>query len=335
MTRWVLLAAGLIACAPDTVPPAGGHAAAREVEAETVAEAADRPPPVPERSRAVPVVARCAAPARTDAAPRLREGIVYARPGGAALALDLALPAGEGPHPVVVVVHGGGWAAGERAHVRDEIATLATAGYAGAAIDYRLVEGGRNPSPAQVADARCALRYLRRHAAELGLDPDRVGALGYSAGGQIALMLATGADVSGIDGGCADVSTSPRVRGAVAYFAPTDLRPETTFSRAADRVIARFLGTTRRRDPAAAALASPIAHVDASDAPVLLVHGTADRVVPFDQATAMRDALDRAGVPVTLVPVEDGQHGFRLFGDEPRLSAATCTTLAFLRAFLS
>ncbi len=280
------------------------------------------------------VVTSCTPPRRTEAAARLREGVVYSRPHGRPLALDLALPASAGPHPVVLVFHGGGWSAGERGHVRDDIATLAGLGYAGAAVDYRLVDAGRDTSPAQVADARCAVRYLRSHAAELGLDPKRFGALGYSAGGQISLMLGTAEDVPGLDAGCSDVETSPAVQVAIGYFAPVDMRPEARFSRAANHVITRLLGADRRRAPEAAALASPLVHVDGSDAATLLVHGTDDSVVPIEQARMMRSALARAGVPVRLVELEGAGHGFRLFGRGARLRPGTCTTLAFLEATL-
>lgn len=280
------------------------------------------------------VVRACAPPRRTSEAPRLREGIVYSRPGGRPLALDLALPAGRGPHPVVLVFHGGAWRAGERAHVREEIAVLARLGYAGAAIDYRLVDGYSNTFPAAIADARCAVRHLRSRAADLDLDPDRIGALGYSSGAQVALMLATASDVAGLDDGCADVGTSPAVRAAIGVASPTDLRPEARFTRPADRAITRFLGTTRRRDPDAAALASPIAHVGGGDAATLLIHGTADRVIPIEQPRRLRAALARAGAPVTLVELDGVEHGFRLFGDDPRVLPGVCTAVAFLRAAL-
>ncbi|MCB9597439.1 MAG: alpha/beta hydrolase fold domain-containing protein [Sandaracinaceae bacterium] len=338
MGRWLLaLAMSLSACGagPEDPQPSSPPPPPAAPSAPAAAPAPESPPADPPAAVGTPIVQQCVPPTRTETAPRLQEGIVYSRPGGRALALDLARPAGAGPHPVVLVFHGGGWSAGERAHVRDDIATLATLGYAGAAVDYRLVDGRRDTSPAQVADARCAVRYLRGHAAELGLDPDRMAALGYSAGGHLALMLATGSDVSGLDAGCADVSTSPHVRAAIGYFPPVDLRPEAEFSRPADGVITRLLGTTRRRDPAAAALVSPLVHVDGGDASVLLVHGTADRVVPYQQALDMQSALERAGVPVTLVPIPEGQHGFRLFGAGARIRPGTCTALAFLRANLA
>jgi len=111
-------------------------------------------------------------------------------------------------------------------------------------------------------------------------------------------------------------------------------RPEATFSRSADRVISRFLGTTRRRDPRTATLASPIVHVGGGDAATLLVHGTGDRVIPIDQPRRMRAALARAGIPVTLVELDGVPHGFRVFGDDERVRPGVCTTLAFLQAAL-
>ena len=325
----------LPASAPASAPAtATATATAPDSDPAPDSESAPDSDPAPAPIVAPPVVTTCVPPRRTETAPRLREGLIYSRVGAQALALDLALPASSGPHPIVLVFHGGGWSAGERAHVRDDIATLAGLGYAGAAIDYRLVDGSRGTSPAAVADARCAVRYLRRRADELGLDAERMGALGYSAGGQIALMLGTASDVAGLDGGCSDTGTSPAIRAAIGYFPPVDMRPEAEFSRAADQVITRFLGVTRRRDPRAAALASPLVHVDGGDAATLLVHGTEDNVVPVGQSRMMRAALARVGVPVTFVEIPGARHGFRLFGRGARVRPGTCTSLAFLQATL-
>lgn len=298
----------------------------------------DEPAPEPEEPAHAAPVARIEAPAPTasceipdgPAGVRLRT-LRYAR----GRALDLALPAGDGPHPWVVVLHGGAWAVGERAHVAEELSLLAALGYAAAGVDYRLVDdGGRHRFPTQVADARCAVRYLRRRAPELGLDPDRAAALGYSAGGHLAMMLATAADVAGLDTDCDDTATSPAIRLAISYFGPADLRGEAEYGRAAERIVNRMLGASRHRDPERAALASPIAHVDGTDAAVMLVHGTADRVVPLEQSRRMRAALAGAGVPVRLVEVEGRGHGFRLVGEASDLRVATCTSLAFLEAAL-
>ncbi len=312
--------------------------------------AGDHPGPVPHPARADPLdspesdaarnphtlpdeVRACALP-RPDQGVRLEEGIVYSRPG-APLALDLALPRGQGPHPWLVLFHGGGWRAGERIHLRDEILALAGLGYAAASVDYRLVDhGARNAFPAAVTDARCAVRYLRRHARRFELDPQRAGAIGFSSGGHLAEMLGTAAGVEGLDRGCADRETSPAVQAVIAYFAPSDLRRGAHFARAADRVRDRFLGTPPEQDPERADLASPLVHVGGDSPPTLLVHGTEDRVVPLAQSRTMRDALAQAGVPVELVELPGVGHGFRLFSHMAGTRPGACTSLAFLDATL-
>jgi len=293
--------------------------------------AADPPPPpeAPEPERAWPgLVGECALPAPRDA---VREGLRYA-PGRH---LDLALPEGDGPHPWVVLIHGGGWSAGERGHLRREMEMLAALGFAAASVDYRLLDDGApNRWPVQIADARCAVRYLRRRAGALGLDPERGAAVGFSAGGHLAELLGTAPEVEGLDHACPDVETSPRVQAVVAYYAPADLRPEARYSRAADGILTRFLGAPRGRVPERAALASPIVHVDPTDPPHLLLHGTRDTVVPLEQSEAMRDALRGAGVHAQLVVVDEAPHGFRLFWRGGRTRPATCTVVAFLDAAL-
>lgn len=335
---WAVL---LVACGtePDGSAPPAAEGTARAQPQRPAAPPAEPRPVRPSAQADAPAsplpdrIEDCVVPRPSDRV-RLREAIVYARPGWA-LMLDLALPRAAGPHPLVLLFHGGGWSAGERVHLRDEMTTLAGLGYAAASVDYRLMDdGARNRFPTQIADARCAVRYLRRRSGALGLDPDRIAAVGFSAGGHLAELLATAPEVDALDGDCGDTETSPAVRAAIAYYAPSDLRPEASYGRAADRIITRFLDGTRREHPDRAALASPLTHVDADDAPVLLVHGTEDTVVPIDQSRRLSAALSTAGVPVRSVEIEGAPHGFRMFGRAPRTRAATCTSLAFLRATL-
>lgn len=324
-----LLLPGGLAC--DGAPSAAAGPQEPEPAQATADPGEPPPPPVPDVApppaiAAPEIVERCAPAAPLE--PEL-ETHVYSRPPSGRLQLDLAVPRSEGPHPWVLVIHGGGWSGGQRVHVHPDLGWLVAQGYAAAAVDYRLVaRGARNRFPTQVADARCAVRYLRRRAEELDLDPDRAAAIGYSAGAHLAMMLATASDVEGLDEGCDDVATSPEIRIAVSYFGPTDLRPEAPFDAVAERIVNRFLGASRRREPELAALASPITHVDSTDAPIMLVHGVEDDVVPIAQSRRMRATLARAGVPTQLVEVEGRGHGFRVFATD--LRPATCTSLEFL-----
>jgi acetyl esterase/lipase len=260
------------------------------------------------------------------------EGISYVAAGGAPRALDLARPPGEGPFPWVLVLHGGGWRAGERAHVRHEIRVLAGQGIAAAAVSYRLFAGDRGSFPAAISDVRCALRHLRREAPRLGLDPDRGALVGYSAGGHLALLAGLARDVPDLDDGtCSDGRTSTEVRGVVAFFPPTDLRRGALDGTYADRVVDGFLGGP---DRAGAELASPLLHVDRDDPPVFLAHGALDRVVPVRQSRALAAALDGAEVRRVLVELPEEGHGFLLFSREPAHRAAACGGYRFLREVL-
>lgn len=249
---------------------------------------------------------------------------------GRRLRLDITKPAGPGPHPAVIMLHGGGWRRGNRGYMSNGMRHLAGLGYAAVAIDYRLAAAPHNVFPAAVSDARCAVRFLRANAIPLDVDPDRIAAMGFSAGGHLAAMLATAPDVDGLDGQCPFTDESPSVQAAVAFFAPFDLRPGEHIGPGTRAVIANFLGNRAERDPLRAALASPRTHVDASDPPMLLVHGLADATVHPDQSRRMHQTLAGAGVPATLLEVPRGVHGFGLFPPRAHHPAATCTTLAFL-----
>lgn len=289
-------------------------------------------------SAALPVapLSDCRVPSAPDPRSiRTSRRLVYSTEGGRELFLDVTRPARPGPHPVIVLLHGGGWRRGNRHHMTGGMRHLAGLGYAAVAVDYRLAAAPRNTFPAAVADARCAVRWLRLNAAVLDIDADRMAAMGFSAGGHLAAMLATAHDVEGLDARCPLRTVSPRVQAAVSFFAPFDLRPGEPVGPGTERVIANFLGTRADADPARAALASPRTHVDRSDPPMLLVHGQRDETVYIDQARRMQRALEDAGVASTLVEVPRGAHGFGLFPPRAHHPVATCTTLAFLHAALS
>ena len=273
---------------------------------------------------------QCMAPLPRRAA--FVEHVRFGEVRGRALRLDLVRPATPGPHPVVVLVHGGAWRRGHRSYMTGTMHAFAAQGYAAASVDYRLADGGRSVFPGPVSDLRCAVRTLRARAPELGLDPRRFAAVGFSAGGHLASMLATASDVGELDdGSCPVTAGSANVQAAVSFYGPHDLRAPLRVGPGADGAIRNLLGVSRTRDPARAALASPIAHVDRGDPPMLLVHGLRDRVVEVDQTRRMRRALETAGVRVQTLELPNQSHGFGVFPRRPSDDGSiACSTLSFL-----
>jgi acetyl esterase/lipase len=249
--------------------------------------------------------------------------------------LDIAWPKTPGPmaFPLVVVVHGGGWAGGDKLDERDHILQLAGLGYAAASVNYRLAEKGstENRFPAAVEDLRCSLRWLRKEVVAYGIDPNRVGVLGGSTGAHLAAMLGTASEAEGLDGTC-DVEGDVKVSAVAAYYGIYDVRDDD-----GSASVENFLGAAPSASADLAKLASPITHIDGADAPFVLVHGDADSTIPIDESKAMRAALWSALVPTTLVEIAGADHAFDMLGgaaESVDLHAATCTTLAFFKLVL-
>ncbi|HEV7189533.1 MAG TPA: alpha/beta hydrolase [Blastococcus sp.] len=262
-------------------------------------------------------------PTRRDDGALHYPGVTYAVAiGYRPLQLDLWVPPTGTPAPLVVWIHGGAFMVGDRRYLPPTLRpnqmfdALLDAGLAVATIDYR--HALEAPFPAQLQDAKAAVRYLRAHAEELGIATERIGVMGESAGGHIAALVGlTGhrPDLEGSHGvigpssavdvvvdwyGLADLSTMPRrpTPPHIAAKLPPELHapPEDML--------------TRGLEGAALADASPITHVTRDAPPFLLVHGTADWLVPYDQSEQLHAALTAAGVDSRLVPVEGAQHVF-------------------------
>jgi acetyl esterase/lipase len=200
------------------------------------------------------------------------------------------------------------------------IRQFADAGYAAAAVEYRFAP--THKWPAQVEDVKCAVRYLRAHAKELNIDPNRIGAVGDSAGGHLALLLGLMDPKDGLEGNGGNPAVSSKVQAVVNIYGPVDLRtwhvlPEAeafavqTFGKSSEALLADFVGTPDRTAPLMAQ-ASPVTYVNAGDPPILTFHGTKDPIVPFEQAKVLQAALEKAGVAQKLVPLEGGGHGLDL-----------------------
>jgi len=252
--------------------------------------------------------------------------VKYASPAGQDQLLDLAWPAGGGTHPVVVLIHGGGWVMGDKMQHRQAIHRLAGLGYVGVSINHRLATTPENKFPAAVKDVRCALRWLRARAASYNIDPARAAIMGTSAGAHLAALTATASTSTAFDSAECPTDAPVELRAVLGYYGVYDLRLLALFP---GGQVATFLGTS---DPAAASLASPVVHIDATDPPFLLIHGTADNMAPSVFSQSMRDALRSGGVPATMVELPGAPHGFDVF--DPMWPASTCTALAFLRVRL-
>jgi acetyl esterase/lipase len=221
------------------------------------------------------------------------------------LALDLYTPAGTAPFPVVVWIHGGSWVSGSRDIFPGHPALrLRDRGYAVATIDYRLVPEGF--FPAQAHDCKAALRWLRGNADRYGLDPNRVAAWGASAGGHLAALLGTSGGVPSLeDPAQGHPGESSRVQAVVDWFGPTDYR----LADAEQQLTAALLlGCPIALCPEKAALASPVSHVDGTDPPFLIQHGTADRVVPIVHSERLHGELLAAAVRSTLTRLDGAGH---------------------------
>jgi acetyl esterase/lipase len=240
-------------------------------------------------------------------------------PGYRPLRLDLRVPAGTGPAPVVVFLHGGGFCFGSRLHgpVSEAIwRALLDRGIAVAAAEYRL--SGEAIFPACLHDVKAAVRWLRKFGAGLGVRPNRIGAWGESAGGHLAAFLGLNSTYEPLNGkvGVGDVGSG--VRAAVAWYPPTDFLAMDEQAPAgsemwhndADSPESRLIGGALRENREAATFASPVRHASATAAPILLVHGQQDRHVPYQQSALLKDALEAAGAKVRLELVPDAGHLF-------------------------
>jgi acetyl esterase/lipase len=242
------------------------------------------------------------------------------------LRLDLHLPAGTPPFPVVVWVHGGGWQSGDkRLNPNHPALRQRGRGYAVASVEYRL--SGEAAFPAQIQDCKAALRWLRANAAAYGLDPGHIAAWGSSAGGHLVALLGTSSGVPALaDPAQGHASQPDAVQAVVDWYGPTDFLLMPGGHHAADSPESRLLGCDIDECPDRAAFASPITYVDPGDPPFLIQHGSRDGTVDPNQSALLHAALLAAAVPSTHVVLEGAGHGGPEF--------TTAANLALVEAFL-
>ena len=236
----------------------------------------------------------------------IERDVTYCTIAGVDLKLDITYRRGAGhPAPMLMHIHGGGWADGDKSFGGTyNLPSLAERGYVVASINHR-----RAPEflyPAQLEDAKCAVRFLRANAAQYGGDPDRIGVWGASSGGQLASMLGLTepSDGYGADGGYQDVSSE--VQAVVSLFAPSNLVDPTVFPEG--RVLVRAFGTDDRADPLLGA-GSPVNYMREGAPPFLLIHGDSDGLVPLSQSQQLDAHLRANGIASTLIVVRNANHG--------------------------
>ncbi|MGW0395306.1 alpha/beta hydrolase fold domain-containing protein [Streptomyces sp. NPDC003042] len=300
-------------------------------------------PPPPYQSPVPPV---------TDAdGVRRFDGVTYATtPGYRPRLLDVRTPAGDGPFPAVVWIHGGGWLDGDRRYPPPTVpaallhGSVLAAGLALVSIDYR--HSLEAPFPAQLHDVKAAIRYVRAFAAELGIDPERIGVWGESAGGHLAALAGlvgpASPDAEALEGAHGVGSGETGVLAVVDWYGVSDLAalashplpqmppmpPGTEFPDPYEAL----LGGTPAERPALARAASPVTYAEGSNPPpFLLMHGTRDGLVPYSQSESLAQALRRAGGEVSLRPVEGADH---IFLGAPDITPLVAESVAFLARHL-
>jgi acetyl esterase/lipase len=237
--------------------------------------------------------------------------LVYASAGDRVLTLDLYLPQdAPAPVPLIVWVHGGAWRTGSKANPRPALSLLER-GYAVATIGYRLSQEAT--FPAQIQEVKAAVRWLRAHAGPYGLDSDRFGAFGPSAGGHLVALLGTAGHVEEWEIGD-HLNWSSRVQAVVSWFGPSDFlrmndMPGAMDHDAPDSPESQLVGAPIREHPHLARRASPITYITPGAPPFLLMHGDRDALVIPNQSELLHEALVRAGVASTLHILPGLGHG--------------------------
>ena len=238
-------------------------------------------------------------------------GVTYARYGDRTMEMDIYRPNDAwGKMPAIVCIHGGGWAKGSRESHGAMAQALASRGYVAATISYRL--SGEAKFPAQIHDCKAAVRFLRSHADEYGIDADHIGAIGLSAGGHLTALLATSGGVAELEGSGGSPGSSSVIQAAVPMGAQTDFLSERTREVSAAEpkgaIWQQFLGGTQEERPAVYRNASPLTHLDAGDPPCWFIAGEHDDA--STHADVFREQMKHHGISSGLTVINDAPHGF-------------------------
>ncbi|MDB6173055.1 MAG: peptidase prolyl oligopeptidase active site domain protein [Chthoniobacteraceae bacterium] len=250
--------------------------------------------------------------------------------------LDIYLPQDGTARPALVWIHGGAWEAGSKE--RCPAVGMVAQGFVVVSLNYRLSQHA--VYPAQIEDCKSAIRWLRTHAAEYGIDPERIGVWGASAGGHLAALLGVTGHTREFDKG-ENLNESSRVQCVLEWFGPTDFlhwgaqapadREKAELADNPSSPVYRLLGGSVREHGTQARLASPIYFIQKDASPFLIMHGDKDPLVPLQQSTELDQALKACGVECRLDVVADAGHGGGGFSTPERLKGM----VSFLKTHLA
>lgn len=234
--------------------------------------------------------------------------LVYSTRNGQSMRLDVYLPRGQAPAggwPVVLAIHGGGWRKFSKDQYAPKIApALVSQGFAVVAPNYALASPGRPSWPLAMDDLRNSVRWVRENAARYKFDGGRIASMGESAGGHLAALLGSAPDDA------LEKGVSSKVQAVISFYGPTDLTSMVVDNTSGGWAVQQFVGSHPGFVPQRYRDASPLDQVTPDDSPMMLIHGTADTIVPTVQSIDLARALNAAGIPSKLVVLPGAQHGF-------------------------
>jgi acetyl esterase/lipase len=261
-------------------------------------------------------VLMCAYCLNAQTAPKIPDSVIHEADieysnVGSRVAMDIVRPKQppSEPRPAIVLVHGGGFRAGNRQSYLPVAVRLAERGYVAATVSYRLAP--RNQFPAAVHDVKAAVRFLRAKAGQYGIDAERICAMGGSAGGHLVLFLGLTGGVDEFEGSGPNREYSSRVACVVNYYGPTDFTQSYSKSVDAAQVLPQFIGGDLDHSRAGHIRASPLNWVTPGAVPILSIHGTKDTYVAYEHSVWLTERLLAAGVPSELETISGAGHGFK------------------------
>jgi len=254
----------------------------------------------------------------------VHKDIVFTVVDGHELKLDIAVPKYlKAPAPVIVDIPGGSWRVVNKS--AEDALFYAKYGFIGVSITHRTSDIA--VFPAAVHDCKTAIRWLRAHAKEYYINPNKIGVTGFSSGGHLAALLGTSGGDTFLEGKGGYLDYSSSVQAVVDHFGPTDFF-KMNDSELADRIDhfaanspeSLFLGGPLRDKPELVRLANPIVYIDPEDPPVLIGHGEKDGLVIINQSELLYAALKKAGVPTSFIRVENADHMYRPYKWDAEIS---------------